>query len=442
MSIIYKLEGPTDVRSLDHLACVQYREVTMSSSTRETNQQPPALALISRVNFIARRYEIQQRDDTFITRNRSSTQPSTSHASGSQNVTPLDSNPQLYGATSGESPEEGNRDYFSLDVSEGGRRDITYSLQVSCETTTEEVRGRQLQISRPLPTPAGDMSSLSVVIPLRGILGPCDDLVREVIFPPRRSRSRRNSYAIHDFETGEPYSLDITLTWFSRSGRSTVFDSSRISYEIQGVDNGDGTFSSVVFFFTIFNEVYDHSYASSLAHSGRMSRAIVGLPLQAIRERQERNPRSVGEVMFHSNGSYQVLLDNRFGPSIDGTLDRRIRFVGGSPEESAVLYQETPLGNSQPMPQSPSELEPGGSFHYRVRGAASQEMLQFPAYRVTPAMIGKICPVCQCEFLESEEVRKLPCTRVQHEFHKECIDKWMALTFTCPVDRTDFSTRS
>jgi len=44
------------------------------------------------------------------------------------------------------------------------------------------------------------------------------------------------------------------------------------------------------------------------------------------------------------------------------------------------------------------------------------------------------CAVCMMEFEKSEELRGLHCT---HHFHKECIDKWLAVGSTCPVCKTD-----
>ncbi|XP_062512200.1 uncharacterized protein LOC134188034 [Corticium candelabrum] len=42
------------------------------------------------------------------------------------------------------------------------------------------------------------------------------------------------------------------------------------------------------------------------------------------------------------------------------------------------------------------------------------------------------CTVCMCEFVEKEDVRRLPC---MHLYHVECIDEWLKRNRICPVCR-------
>lgn len=44
------------------------------------------------------------------------------------------------------------------------------------------------------------------------------------------------------------------------------------------------------------------------------------------------------------------------------------------------------------------------------------------------------CTVCQCELETGEEVRHLSCS---HQFHVECIDRWLGYNKKCPVCRLD-----
>lgn len=47
------------------------------------------------------------------------------------------------------------------------------------------------------------------------------------------------------------------------------------------------------------------------------------------------------------------------------------------------------------------------------------------------------CLVCQCEYEGGDEIRALPC---EHEFHKECIDGWLADHKECPLCKASVST--
>ncbi|KAG9155861.1 hypothetical protein Leryth_004113, partial [Lithospermum erythrorhizon] len=44
-----------------------------------------------------------------------------------------------------------------------------------------------------------------------------------------------------------------------------------------------------------------------------------------------------------------------------------------------------------------------------------------------------MCPICLCEYRESEMLRMLPDCR--HYFHVTCVDAWLKLNATCPVCR-------
>ena len=47
------------------------------------------------------------------------------------------------------------------------------------------------------------------------------------------------------------------------------------------------------------------------------------------------------------------------------------------------------------------------------------------------------CSICMVEYEEGEEIRVLPCT---HEFHVECVDRWLTMKRTCPLCRADVMT--
>lgn len=40
------------------------------------------------------------------------------------------------------------------------------------------------------------------------------------------------------------------------------------------------------------------------------------------------------------------------------------------------------------------------------------------------------CPICLEEFSEGETMRVMPCT---HNYHKDCLDKWLKMKAVCPI---------
>ncbi|KAL2517632.1 RING/U-box superfamily protein [Abeliophyllum distichum] len=45
-----------------------------------------------------------------------------------------------------------------------------------------------------------------------------------------------------------------------------------------------------------------------------------------------------------------------------------------------------------------------------------------------------ICCICLAKYLNSDELRELPCS---HLFHKECVDKWLKINATCPLCKAE-----
>ena len=49
---------------------------------------------------------------------------------------------------------------------------------------------------------------------------------------------------------------------------------------------------------------------------------------------------------------------------------------------------------------------------------------------------GPSCAICMTEYEEGDKLRVLPC---DHEFHIDCVDKWLRLKKVCPLCRHDIS---
>lgn len=71
---------------------------------------------------------------------------------------------------------------------------------------------------------------------------------------------------------------------------------------------------------------------------------------------------------------------------------------------------------------------------------ASEEALsQVQEYDYKPREESDICAVCHEDFHENDRVSKLPC---KHEYHKDCVMKWLKMHNLCPICRTPLKEES
>uniref|UniRef100_A0A1A9V9E2 RING-type domain-containing protein n=1 Tax=Glossina austeni TaxID=7395 RepID=A0A1A9V9E2_GLOAU len=66
---------------------------------------------------------------------------------------------------------------------------------------------------------------------------------------------------------------------------------------------------------------------------------------------------------------------------------------------------------------------------------ASIAIKMLPTYKYSSELDDgneKSCAVCLNDFQLNEVIRKLPCA---HDFHVDCVDKWLKLRRTCPMCR-------
>jgi len=76
------------------------------------------------------------------------------------------------------------------------------------------------------------------------------------------------------------------------------------------------------------------------------------------------------------------------------------------------------------------------------RATAEEEIKKLPLVRFDPALEaedswGHGCAVCICDFDVGDQLRKLPCG---HQFHCECIDRWLHISRKCPLCSQDAAT--
>jgi len=101
------------------------------------------------------------------------------------------------------------------------------------------------------------------------------------------------------------------------------------------------------------------------------------------------------------------------------------------------------LGHQSARPEMMLDYNALMDVHERFnqpRGLEPQLLESLPEYQFQKAksqnMSGehKSCMICMEEFEDGENIRLLPCL---HRFHRDCIDKWLNTSTTCPVCKKD-----
>lgn len=66
------------------------------------------------------------------------------------------------------------------------------------------------------------------------------------------------------------------------------------------------------------------------------------------------------------------------------------------------------------------------------KGASKTLIESIPSTNLEKLENPLTCCICLVDLEEGNEVRKLPCS---HLFHKDCIDQWLIVNKTCPIDK-------
>ncbi|XP_069028860.1 uncharacterized protein [Embiotoca jacksoni] len=73
------------------------------------------------------------------------------------------------------------------------------------------------------------------------------------------------------------------------------------------------------------------------------------------------------------------------------------------------------------------------------RKMSRREIQRFPVKLYHAASSGNTqCQICFCDYTDGEKLRMLPCF---HDYHVQCIDRWLKDNNTCPICRADLSDR-
>lgn len=70
------------------------------------------------------------------------------------------------------------------------------------------------------------------------------------------------------------------------------------------------------------------------------------------------------------------------------------------------------------------------------RGASAHQLTRLVEHTLKSPLASddKDCCICLMPIDTGQKVKRLPCT---HVFHSDCIDSWLKVNATCPVDKTN-----
>ena len=69
-----------------------------------------------------------------------------------------------------------------------------------------------------------------------------------------------------------------------------------------------------------------------------------------------------------------------------------------------------------------------------ILGMQTEKIERIPTRRATSEDCKEQCVVCLENFTKGQVMRILPC---KHAFHRQCIDKWLESSTTCPICKHD-----
>ncbi|KAI1882106.1 hypothetical protein AGOR_G00247270 [Albula goreensis] len=147
---------------------------------------------------------------------------------------------------------------------------------------------------------------------------------------------------------------------------------------------------------------------------------------------------SMMDPFLHSFSEPPPLFDD--GPGRHGGRSRAPRSRGSSRRRAnrgAFALLDDSQGNNY---EALLAFEESQGAAVSKNCLSQREIQRLPTKSFNPAYsAGKTeCQICFCNYTEGEELRMLPCL---HDYHVQCIDRWLKENATCPICRVDVSER-
>ncbi|XP_065837991.1 uncharacterized protein [Oscarella lobularis] len=157
-------------------------------------------------------------------------------------------------------------------------------------------------------------------------------------------------------------------------------------------------------------------------------------PDRRPREMVEDDSVSVGAAARDDSHQQPVIIPDEERNAIDSSPSRRRR--RSSDRQPQGLRLGSLLGLASPLDFE--ELLRLDEMLGQIQRGTDQETIDryssVGKFSASSAGENKQCVVCMTDFVEGEDIRRLPCF---HTFHIACIDPWLKTNRVCPVCRID-----
>ena len=184
----------------------------------------------------------------------------------------------------------------------------------------------------------------------------------------------------------------------------------------------------------IGNDIFEDltKEARDLQNKEAYEKKILGITQESyINNPQSKKPflEKIGDFFTDHQDDFRTVLDGigcivLYKPSIDRTLDRIDRWVGGS--DDAEKNEENNIQNDNQNILLQKSI--------RKKNKDYETIIKFlPIWEITENKKrdnNNNCVVCLYEFKIGERISTLPCL---HIFHCDCINNWLKNELTCPV---------
>jgi len=101
-------------------------------------------------------------------------------------------------------------------------------------------------------------------------------------------------------------------------------------------------------------------------------------------------------------------------------------------EWQALLSLAERLGDAKSRGLTRSDIDRLRCYRYSAVDSSNDNQSDVDAAAVSASVLDQTsCVVCLCEFEPRELVRALPC---QHEFHANCVDRWLKVCYPLLLD--------